>query len=78
MRIWTSSPFEISPMAGPSSDLPPIVCCHCGVPWPGNDKITADDLLDGKPDLPVCIKSPGKDRWLKDSGINGHMFRYRR
>lgn len=49
-------------------------CVHCGIPWPGDDTITRSDLRDGKPDLPVCIKAPPRDRWLKDSGINGHIF----
>ena len=52
-----------------------FACIHCGIRWPGDDEIAVDDLLFGKPDFPVCIKSPGRDRWLMDSGINGHIFK---
>ena len=51
------------------------VCRHCGLPWPGDDALTLEDLARGeKLDLPICIKAPPADRWFKDSGINGHMF----
>ncbi len=52
-----------------------LVCVYCRIPWPGDGSVSIDDMLDGKPDFPVCIKAPPKDRWLKDSGINGHMFK---
>ena len=50
-------------------------CRHCGLPWPGDDALTLDDLKNrAKPELPVCIKTPPADRWFIDSGINGHIF----
>ena len=50
-------------------------CRYCGLPWPGDEAITLEDLRNGaKVDLPICIKAPLAYRWFKDSGINGHMF----
>lgn len=52
-----------------------LECRHCGLPWPGDQSLTLEDLRKRmKSDLPVCIKAPPADRWFKDSGINGHMF----
>lgn len=52
-----------------------LACRHCGMPWPGDDALTLDDLRKGeKVEMPICIKSPPRDRWFVDSGINGHMF----
>lgn len=52
-----------------------IICRHCGLPWPGDDALTMEDLQKrAKPDLPICIKAPPAGRWLIDSGINGHIF----
>lgn len=50
-------------------------CRNCGLPWPGDDALTRDELINRRsPSLPICIKAPRSDRWFIDSGINGHVF----
>lgn len=52
-----------------------LACRYCKLPWPGDRSLSIEDLRNRmKPDLPVCIKAPPRDRWLIDSGINGHLF----
>lgn len=56
-----------------------ISCRFCGVPYPGDENISLDDLRRREvPSLPVCIKAPPSNRWFVDSGINGHMFDLRK